>query len=85
MTCRYVRGCLAAFSCGPHRAPDAGCALLQVGKQGRWGIAAGSTAPPSPPLPSPLSLRTINRLHTQLRSLSARSEPQMYFMGERWL
>jgi len=52
MTCRYVRGCLAAFSCGPHRAPDAGCALLQVGKQGKWGIAAGSTAPPSPPLPT---------------------------------
>lgn len=55
----------------------------------RWGSKAGGglrlAARRPPLLPSPLSLRTINRPHTQLRSLSARSEPQMYFMGERWL
>lgn len=87
MTCRSVAG---SFTLGLHVVPP----LCPPPGTGSAASPAGATAaagggsrlaarPPSLLHPSPASLRTINRPHTQLRSLSPRSEPQMYFMGER--
>lgn len=73
----------AGFACGPHRAPGTGSAASPAGVTAAAGGGSRLAARPPLPHPSPASLRTINRPHTQLRSLSPRSEPQMYFMGER--
>lgn len=70
----------AGFACGPCCAAGAGSAASLAGATalpaGDIGWQRGSPSPPASP-------RTINRPHTQLRSLSPRAEPQMYFMGER--
>lgn len=68
----------AGFPCVP------GAALLppsQARQPCRLGMAAASASP----LPPPPSLPSINRRHTQLKSLSPQAEPQMDFTGQRLL
>lgn len=76
----------AGFACGPPPVLPPAQALLpplQARRPRQVGDHGWRHGPPLLLHPSPASLRTINRPHTQLRSLSPRSEPQMYFMGER--
>lgn len=87
MTCRSVAG---LFTPGLHVVPaePPARALLPPSRARRpcgLGDSGWRCGPPGCSLPS---LHTINRPCTQLRSLSPRAEPQMYFMGEklpRWV
>lgn len=68
----------AGFPCVP------GAALLPP-SQARQPCGLGMAAASASPLPPPPSFPSINRRHTQLKSLSLRAEPQMDFTGQRLL